>query len=117
MKWFIELGAITEDDFELYQKIRKRRNEIIHELLKNLENGFNETDVELFGNLLSLYRKIDKWWINEVEIPISADDNPNDYNSDEVMGFEAAVLSAISRILLGNQGERYKEMLADYYKI
>lgn len=114
MKWFIDSGAITEGDYELYQTIRTRRNDIIHELLKNLGVGFNETDIELFGGLLSLYRKLDKWWINEIEIPISADEIPEDYDPDEVVGGQAIILSAINDILLGNQGERYKEILTNY---
>lgn len=71
-------------------------------------------DIELFGSLLSLYRKLDKWWINEIEISISADDIPKDYDPDEVVGGQAIVLSAINDILLGNQGERYKEILTIY---
>lgn len=34
LKWFIQSEAITADDFEKYQIIRKRRNDITHELLK-----------------------------------------------------------------------------------
>lgn len=40
LKWFMESEAITQEDFDNYQKIRKRRNEITHELLKNLNIGF-----------------------------------------------------------------------------
>ena len=116
MKWFIASEAITQEDFKLFQTIRMRRNEITHELLNNLGNGFNDSDIELFGNLLSLYRKIDKWWINEIEIPISTEDIPSDYNQDNVVGGQAVVLSAVNEILFGNQGEHYKKMLADYYK-
>ncbi|WP_104803272.1 hypothetical protein [Blautia marasmi] len=114
MKWFIDSGAITEADYELYQTIRTRRNDIIHELLKNSGDGFNEIDIELFGSLLSLYRKLDKWWINEIEISISAEDIPKDYDPDEVVGGQAIVLFVINDILLGNQGERYKEILTNY---
>lgn len=117
MKWFLASEAITEEDFELFQAIRVRRNEITHELLNNLSDGFSSLDIELFGKLLSLYRKIDKWWINEIEIPISADDIPSDYNEEDVAGGQALVLSAVNEILFGNQGEYYKELLADYYKI
>ena len=40
--------AITEEDYNLYQELRERRNDITHELLKNLNNGFNETDAKLY---------------------------------------------------------------------
>ena len=39
---------------------------ILHnKLLKNLNDGFTENDTKLFGDMLEIYNKIDKWWINE----------------------------------------------------
>lgn len=80
LKWFIKENVITHEEYEIYQKIRQRRNDITHELLKNLNKGFNEQDVKLFSALLDMYRKIDKWWINEIEIPISGNEIPDDYD-------------------------------------
>ena len=31
-----------------------------------------------------LYNKLDKWWINEIEVPISGDDVPEDYDKESV---------------------------------
>lgn len=39
LKWFIQSDAITQSDYDTYQKIRKRRDDITHELLKNLNEG------------------------------------------------------------------------------
>lgn len=44
LKWFIDSGAITQEDYDTYQKIRRRRNDITHELLKNLNVGFGEEE-------------------------------------------------------------------------
>ena len=41
------------------QIIRKRRNDITHELLKNLNDGFTEKDAKLFADMLEIYNKID----------------------------------------------------------
>lgn len=111
LKWFLQLDVITVDDFEKYQVIRKRRNDITHELLKNLNDGFTENDVKLFGDVLEIYNKIDKWWINEIEIPITENDISEDYNRNEVCGAQAMILSVINSIVLGNKGEGYKEIL------
>lgn len=112
----METEVITQEDYDNYQKIRKRRNDITHEWLKNLNNGFTEEDVKLFGKLLELYGKIDKWWINEIEIPTSADEIPQDYNRNEVCGGQAIILSIINDIVLGNGGEKYKDMLNELLK-
>lgn len=111
LKWFLQLDVITVDDFEKYQVIRKRRNDITHKLLKNLNDGFTENDNKLFGDMLEIYNKIDKWWINEIEIPITGNDIPEDYDRNEVCGAQAMILSIINSIVLGNKGTEYKEIL------
>ncbi|WP_249325865.1 hypothetical protein [Simiaoa sunii] len=116
LKWFMESEAVTQEDFDNYQKIRKRRNEINHELLKNLNIGFTEDDIKLFVTLTNLYEKIDRWWINEIEIPTSADEIPEDYDRDGVCGGQAIVLSIINDIVLGNGGEKYKNILNELLK-
>ena len=111
LKWFLQLDVITVDDFEKYQVIRKRRNDITHKLLKNLNDGFTENDTKLFGDMLEIYNKIDKWWINEIEILITENDIPEDYDRNEVCGAQAMILSIINSIVLGNKGAEYKEIL------
>lgn len=116
LKWFMNAGAITQEDYETFHKIRKKRNDITHELLKNLVTGFNEEDAQLFGHMLRLYNKLDKWWINEIEIPTSADDIPTDYDREGVCGGQALMLSIINEIALGNAGDKYKELLEELMK-
>ena len=82
-----------------------------HELLKNLNDGFTEKDAELFSKLLLIYSKLDKWWINEIEIPIAGEDIPENYDSEGVCGGQAFILSIINSIILGNKGDEYKELL------
>lgn len=116
MKWFLESEAINESDFKMYKEIRQRRNDIVHELMKNLTYGFDEKDFELFNTLANLYFKLDKWWINEIEIPISADDIPDNYDKEAVSGGQAAFLSAIRDIINGN-GDTYREVIDLYKKL
>lgn len=116
LKWFMDVKAITQEDYDTYQKIRRRRNDITHELLKNLSFGFSEEDVQLFADMLKIYNKLDKWWINEIEIPISADDISEDYDGDGVCGGQALMLSIINEIVFGNAGDKYKELLNELMK-
>lgn len=111
LHWFMDSDAINEEDYNLYQKIRQRRNDIIHKLLRNLSNGFSEEDAKLFEAMLGLYQKIDKWWINEIEIPISGELMPDDYDHEQVFGGQAMVLKMINDIVLDNNKGQYKEVL------
>lgn len=117
LRWFMNTDAITEEDYNLYQELRERRNDITHELLKNLNNGFNETDAKLYAKLLELYQKIDKWWINEIEIPISGEVLPDEYDSEQVLGGQAMILSIINDIIFDNNKERYKNLLDELKKL
>lgn len=116
LKWFIDSGAITQEDYDTYQKIRRRRNDITHELLKNLNVGFGEEDAQLFADMLRIYNKLDKLWINEIEIPISAEEIPEDYDRNGVCGGQAIMLSIINEIVFGNAGDKYKELLNELMK-
>lgn len=117
LRWFMNADAITEEDYNLYQKLRERRNDITHELLKNLNNGFNETDAKLYVKLLELYQKIDKWWINEIEIPISGEVLPDEHDPEQVLGGQAIILSIINDIIFDNNKERYKDLLEELKKL
>ncbi len=111
LKWFVQAGAITDKEIDLYHLCRKRRNDITHELLKNLSLGFHEKDMELFIDMVHLYQKIDNWWINEIEIPTSADEIPEDYDRNQVVGGQAIILSVVNDIILGNGATKYNEIL------
>ena len=106
LKWFMDAEAITQEDYDRYQIIRKKRNDITHKLLKNLNEGFGEEVVQLFGDMMRIYNKLDKWWINEIEIPTSADDIPEDYDRNGVCGGQALILSIINEIIFGNEGDK-----------
>lgn len=113
LKWFMEAGAISKDDYDTYQLIRQRRNDITHKLLKYLSAGFHLDDIELYRKMRDLYRKLDMWWINEIEIPILTEDISEDYDRDGVFGSQAMCLNIINDIVLGNGGEKYKDVLEE----
>ena len=108
--WFKELEAIDQNDITLLHKVRKRRNSIVHEYAEELMKGFSGEDLALFASMVNLYRKIDRWWINEIEIPISGQYQSDEYDHNGVQGGQAIILSTINDIALGKAGA-YKELL------
>lgn len=71
----------------------------------------------LFGEMLRIYRKIDKGWIDEIEIPTSSETIPDDYAPEWVCGGQALVLDMINDIILENNKERYKSILDELKQI
>ncbi|MDR2437896.1 MAG: hypothetical protein LBE12_00815 [Planctomycetaceae bacterium] len=64
MNWFVENQAMTQEEFENFLIIRDHRNKYVHEMTKFLFEGLPESSQQTFIDLLQLYAKLDKWWIN-----------------------------------------------------
>ena len=75
--WFQDMGAITEDDVKDIQAMRKQRNKIAHGLPALLINEDISIDVGLLVKAQYLMTKVNKWWILNIEIPISPDFTPD----------------------------------------
>ena len=73
MLWFVDMGAINQVDYDAFLQLKILRNSYVHELANRLWDGINRDDIASLGRLLELCIKIDKWWINEIDIPSSVD--------------------------------------------
>ena len=113
-KWFISVGAVSEEEYSTFEKIRKFRNKIVHELLFLLNRGFTEDEVKCLIELIVIYRKIEKWWINEIEIPTRGDISGS-YGSENVISGQGLILEIIQDILL-NDGKNSSVILSEFQK-
>lgn len=114
LKWFVSQGAVSEEEYSNFDKLRKFRNKIVHELLFYLTEGFTADEVKYLVELIMLYRKIEKWWINEIEISISGDISES-YESENVVSGQGLILEIIQDVLL-NDGKNSEEILSELYK-
>lgn len=76
LDWLVDMGAISETDINKYDDVRNFRNKIAHELLdlmsvKTAENL--EKMNQHFTTMLELLRKIETYWILNVDIPCNPD--------------------------------------------
>jgi hypothetical protein len=71
--WFRDQHAITDDDIQLLRVLRTHRNDIAHELPKFLGSKEFDVQLDLLNGILQLVEKIDKWWIQNIEIPTNPD--------------------------------------------
>lgn len=113
MLWFMENGAITQDDYKSFLELKDLRNIFVHEMTEYLWKGLYEAHAKALGDLLSLYRKIERWWINEIEIPIAGDEVPNGYNSDTVISGILLTFDMMIDVLYNGKSEEYLKMIRD----
>lgn len=77
--WLQENSAINDDDLIRFEQLKKIRNALAHELFAVVTGQTDFGHSARLPDLLSLLRKIDVWWVVNVEIPT----NP-DYDGEEI---------------------------------
>ena len=113
MLWFMENGAITQDDYNSFLELKKLRNSFTHEMTEYLWRGLYEAHAKALGELLSLYRKIEKWWINEIEIPIAGDEISDGYDADNAISGILLTFDMMIDVLYNGKSEEYLKMIRD----
>ena len=109
--WLQKHEVITSGDKARILKIRKRRNVIVHELLRILGDGLDEDDAAMIAEMIALIRKINQWRFMEIEAPISGYTLPEGATPEDVQGGDDIVLTGMLQILFFGEGERYKKIL------
>ena len=71
--WLKNHNIIDENDVMIFKKITLHRNELAHETLKILSDSDKEIDIDLFLEIKRLLKKIDQWFILEVELQTEPD--------------------------------------------
>ena len=106
--WFKRNGAIDDHDIQIFTESRKLRNKITHEMYGAIVEG-GSAIVEQFALLYCLFCKIERWWILEIEVPIT-DEIPADAEIDVngVMSGNMVVLNVIMDILMNDSNSNFK---------
>jgi len=74
LDWLKEQGAIDDRDVETFDRVKRSRNKLAHELLSVLgSEGLPADFAQCFSDMVALLRKIEVWWISNVEIPSNPD--------------------------------------------
>lgn len=112
--WFKDANAISDDDYELFRKLRDKRNSYAHKMAQHVWDGLPEQDAKGLLDLLDLYIKLDKWWINEIEIPISGEFEPGSYDEDSVESLALITFKIMISTLFGGKSDEYLEMIQKF---
>lgn len=77
--WLLEQHAIDESDLATFEQLKKTRNLLAHRLFEVVTGQAESPHQKQFAVLVDLLRKIEVWWVVNVEIPT----NP-DYAGEEI---------------------------------
>lgn len=109
LKWFVQQGAIGKSDLERVIEIELKRNYFVHELFNVIFYGITDADKKLLTDLFSIYRKIDSWWIYNVEIDWDEIKDPDKIKMEDCHSCAVTTIGNIVEILLEGKGDFYKK--------
>jgi hypothetical protein len=114
LEWFKESEVIDENDLSNFERQKKLRNKLAHDMMTCLfENDFDDYVENLIG-LMSLRVKIEKWWIINVEIPTNSDFDNVEIDEIDVSTGSELLNKIMVDILTGKEDEAnfyYNEFL------
>lgn len=104
-QWLEQNGVISADDTVLINDIRRHKNEIAHELPHLLSDIDHDTNLEYLQHTRRLLRKIEIWWIRNVDMSIDPEFDNVEVADKDIHPGPALVPDEILRIALDNEDD------------
>ena len=109
LAWYRDMGAITDADIRELERLKQLRDELAHKPQEYI-SGSRELPVnDRFVSLVTLFRKIEVWWVMNVEIATDPDAVHEDIKEENITPGPMITIQLILEIALGNEEE------ANYY--
>lgn len=108
--WLQELGAIDDADIAVFRKLADVRNDLAHEML-NVLSGQKDIDLQArFAELLGLLKKVEVWWVVNVEIATDPAMAEREIDEDGIVPGSLMISQILMDVALGDD-ERANEYL------
>jgi hypothetical protein len=104
LDWLKEHNVIDGEDIENFNKVKKCRNLLAHEITKCLKKGLPADIADNFTSMVTLLDKIEKWWIINVEIPTDPNlmDHANEIDTEGIIPGPILGLKLMIDVALGS---------------
>lgn len=103
LDWLSENDVIDNNDREVFERIRTTRNLLAHELPSMVMGGKDFQHVERFQELVALLKKIEVWWVVNMEIPVSPDFDGKEIDEEGIVPGPVLMLQMMLEVLSGNE--------------
>ena len=106
--WLQDMHAIDDKDLEIFEHIKRCRNTLAHEMLTFASSGVDFNVDEAFEEMISLLRKIEIWWFENVEMAIDPEAYPENLDLEQVIPSPVWSLQMLIDVALGPEEEARK---------
>jgi|688.fasta_scaffold440777_2 hypothetical protein len=104
LDWLKAMDAISDADVETFNRARACRNTLAHDLLSTLASqGLSDEFDERFSEMVALLRKVEAWWITNVEIPTNPDFDGQEVDEDGITLGPIMTIQLLRDIALGDE--------------
>jgi hypothetical protein len=108
LSWHLDMGVITFEDLELFERIKSYRNQLTHELPNFLAQGVTSEYESNFRGMVTLLNKIETWWIVFFDIPINSDFDGLEIDKDSIMPGPVLMLNLMLKMAFGSDEEAWE---------
>ncbi len=107
--WLKEMGAVDDPDIGAFDRIKTCRNILAHRLFETLGTEGMPPDFEkCFHEMVTLLRKVEVWWIVNVDIPTNPDFDGQEVDEKGIAPGRVLGLQLLCDLALGDeQKSRY----------
>lgn len=85
LDWLHDQQAISDKDLKTFEQLKETRNVLAHQLFEVVTGQSKSNHTDQFPALVELLRKIEVWWIVNVEIPTNPDYSDAEIDEDGIV--------------------------------
>lgn len=118
LTWLHNSGVIDVEDLKTFENLKRLRNSLAHELPHHVFTGKETSILSSMNVLMCLLRKIEVWWVINIEIPTTRDYDGSEIDPDKVTPGPVLMMQMMFEILSGNESllEHYKQVASHFPK-
>ncbi len=103
LDWLAENDVIDANDRQAFERIRTARNLLAHELPSMVMGGKDFQHVERFQELVALLKKIEVWWVVNMEIPVNSGFDGKEIDEEGIVPGPVLMLQMMLQVVSGNE--------------
>ncbi len=114
--WLKNNEIITDEEYQLFNKLRKVRNEFSHKMIDYIINGIETYKFELFFKMMHLYQKISQWFFIEVDASIMGYEINDDVDVDGIEVVSSLLFKIMIDVLYNSKSKEYLDIFNNMKK-
>jgi len=102
LEWLQEHEVIADKDLAVFEQLKRTRNQLAHQLFAVVTGQVKSTHEAQFEVLVELLRKIEVWWVVNVEIPTNPDFDGQEIDEAGIVPGAVLSLQMLIQVASGN---------------